>query len=139
MLTVDEDVTFHTHQVKDANRDRGYKEVQTKGENGKRTVTYEITIRDGKEVARKETNSIVIKEAVEQVEVVGVKGMYTTLANESITWNFLMGKGLTREQTWLALWVTLCKSMDLGLMATAWLSGLVAGRRACAPCILILT
>lgn len=100
VLTVDEDVAFHTRQVKDANRDRGYKEVQTKGENGKRTVTYEIEMRDGKEVARKETNSIVIKEAVEQVEVVGVKGMYTTPSeNESITWNFLMGKGLTREQT----------------------------------------
>ncbi len=57
-------------------------------------------MRDGKEVARKETNSIVIKEAVEQVEVVGAKGMYTTPSeNESITWNFLMGKGLTREQT----------------------------------------
>lgn len=100
VVTVDEDIAFTTRQVKDANRERGYHEVQTKGEAGKRTVTYEIEMRNGKEVARTETNSITTKQAVEQVEIIGVKGMYTTPSeNESITWDFLIGKGLTREQT----------------------------------------
>lgn len=100
VVTVDEDIPFTTRQVKDVNHERGYSEVQTKGELGKRTVTYEIEMRDGKEVARKETNTFVTKQAVEQVEIIGVKGMYTTPSeNESLTWDFLISKGLTREQT----------------------------------------
>lgn len=100
MVTIDEDIAFTARQVRDVNRERGYKEVQTKGETGKRTVTYEIEVRDGKEVARKETNSITTKQPVEQVEIIGVKGMYTTPSeNESITWDYLVSKGLTREQT----------------------------------------
>lgn len=99
VVTVDEDIEFSTRQIKDADRDRSYKEIQAKGENGKRTVTYEIEMRDGAEVSRKQTNTITTKEAVEQVEVVGVKGMYTTPSeNESISWSFLLSKGLSREQ-----------------------------------------
>lgn len=100
VVTVDEDIAFTSRQVKDVSRDRTYKEIQTPGENGKRTVTYEIEMRDGKEIARKETNAITTKQPVEQVEVIGVKGMYTSPSeNESITWDFLISKGLTREQT----------------------------------------
>lgn len=100
VVTVDEDIAFTTRQVKDVNRERTYKEIQTPGENGKRTVTYEIEMRDGKEVARTETNATTTKQPVEQVEVVGVKGMYTTPSeNQSISWEFLISKGLTREQT----------------------------------------
>ena len=73
MVTVDEEVAFTTRQIKDVNRDAGFKEVQTEGENGKRTVTYEVEMRNGVEIARKETNSIVTEQAVEQVEVIGVK------------------------------------------------------------------
>lgn len=100
VVTTDVDMPFTTRQVKDANREIGYHEIQTQGEVGKRTVTYEIEMRNGKEVARVETNSITLKQPVDQVEVTGVKGMYTTPSeNESITWQFLISKGLTREQT----------------------------------------
>ena len=99
-VTVDEDVAFDTKQIRDANHERGYKEVQTKGEPGRRTVSYEISTKNGVEVARKEINSTVTKQPIQQVEVIGVKGMYTTPSeNEQITWEFLVGKGLTREQT----------------------------------------
>lgn len=72
-ITTEEDVAFTTRQVKDADHKVGYKQVQTKGENGKRTVTYEINIQKGVEVSRKEVNSNVTKQPVEQVEVVGTK------------------------------------------------------------------
>ena len=72
-ITVDEDVAFKTREIKDYNRPRGFKEVQTKGENGKRTVSYEIEIKNGKEVSRKEIKSITTKEAKEEVVVVGMK------------------------------------------------------------------
>ena len=72
-ITAEEDVAFTTRQVKDADHEVGYKQVQTKGENGKRTVTYEINMQNGVEVSRKEVNSNVTKQPVEQVEVVGTK------------------------------------------------------------------
>ena len=72
-ITTEEDVAFTTRQVKDADHKVGYKQVQIKGENGKRTVTYEINIQKGVEVSRKEVNSNVTKQPVEQVEVVGTK------------------------------------------------------------------
>lgn len=82
VVTVDEDVAFKTRTVKDANRDASFKEVQTPGEAGRRTVTYEIEMRDGVEVARKEISSVVTKEAVEQVEIVGAKNNYSASLNE---------------------------------------------------------
>ena len=72
-ITVDEKIGFDTKQIKDADRPIGYKKVQTPGKNGKRTVTYEIEIKDGKEVSRKQIASLTTKEAVKQVEVIGAK------------------------------------------------------------------
>lgn len=72
-ITVDEPVPFTTDQVKDADQPVGYKQVQTPGASGSQSVTYEVTIQDGKEVSRNKIASIVTKETVKQVEVIGTK------------------------------------------------------------------
>ena len=72
-INVEEAVAYETEQVKDADREVGYKEVQTAGQNGKRTVTYEVEIQNGAEVARTEIASIVTQAAVKQVEIIGAK------------------------------------------------------------------
>ncbi|MBP6038231.1 MAG: G5 domain-containing protein [Candidatus Saccharimonas sp.] len=72
-VTLDEDIAYDTQQIKDANQDRSYKQVQTPGVNGKKTVTYKITMQNGKEVKREAVNSVTTKEPVKQVEVVGTK------------------------------------------------------------------
>lgn len=72
-VTVDEEVAFEVEQVKDADRPVGYKAVQTPGQNGKRTVTYEIEVKDGVEIARVEIASITTQQSVKQVEVIGTK------------------------------------------------------------------
>ena len=72
-VTVDEAVAFETEQVKDADREVGYKAVQTAGQNGKRTVTYEVNIQNGVEVSRTEIASIVLQQPVKQIEVIGAK------------------------------------------------------------------
>lgn len=99
-VTVDEVIAFPVQQIKDADREVGYKNVQVAGVDGSRNVTYEITVKDGQEVGRVEIASIVTKTAKTQVEVVGAKGDYTTPSeNETITWNFLIANGFTRYQT----------------------------------------
>lgn len=72
-ITVEEVVTFEVEQIKDADQVVGYKQIQKAGQNGKRTVTYEIVIQDGVEVGRTEIASLLLEQPVTQVEVVGVK------------------------------------------------------------------
>lgn len=71
--TEEHEVAFPIEKIKDADREVGYKQVKTPGTLGKRTVTFEIEMRDGKEVARKEIQSVITKEPVKQVEIVGAK------------------------------------------------------------------
>ncbi len=72
-LVQDEDIAFSTEKIQDANREIGYREIKTPGKNGKRTVTYEVVMKNGKEESRKEIKSVTISEPVKQVEVVGSK------------------------------------------------------------------
>ena len=72
-ITTEEDVKFEVEKVQDANRDSGYREVKQVGENGKKNVTYEIEMKNGVEVSRKEIASVVTKEPKKQIEIVGTK------------------------------------------------------------------
>jgi len=72
-VTAEEEITFTTESIKDADRDVGYKAVRDAGQNGSRSVTYEVMIQDGKEVGRTEIASVTTKEPVKQVEIVGAK------------------------------------------------------------------
>lgn len=99
-VTQEEEVAMPIRQVKNADQPVGFKQVQTAGKPGKKQVTYELNLQNGQEVSRKIIQSVVSAQPVEQVEIVGTKGSYTTPSeNESITWSFLMSKGFTREQT----------------------------------------
>jgi len=72
-ITEEQDIAFDVEQTKDRDRELGYKEVKTAGEAGKRSVSYEIEMQNGKEVSRKEIQSVVTKEPKRQIEVVGAK------------------------------------------------------------------
>ena len=72
-ITAEEDVKFEIEKIQDANRDSGYREVKQTGENGKKNVTYEIEMKNGVEVSRKEIASVVTKEPKKQIEIVGTK------------------------------------------------------------------
>lgn len=72
-LTEDKDVPFETERIQDTDREIGYREVKTPGVTGKKTVTYEVEMKNGLEVSRKEIQSVVMKEPVKQVEVIGAK------------------------------------------------------------------
>lgn len=75
--TVEEAIAFPVRQIKDADQPAGYKKVQTPGVNGKKNVTYEITMQNGKEVSRKVIQSVTVDEPKEQVEVVGAKPSFS--------------------------------------------------------------
>lgn len=72
-ITEEKDVAFPVERIQDANRKVGYRDVKTPGEKGKRTVTYEVEMKNGKEISRKEIQSVITKQPKKQVEVVGAK------------------------------------------------------------------
>jgi len=67
------DIDFPVERVQDADRDISYREVKTPGEKGKRTVSYEVVMQDGKEQSRQEIQSIVTLEPKKQIEIIGTK------------------------------------------------------------------
>lgn len=72
-ITEEQDVAFETEKIQDADREVGFKEVKTPGEKGKKTVTYEVEMKNGQELKRKEIQVIVTQEPKKQVEIVGTK------------------------------------------------------------------
>jgi len=99
-ITIAEEIGFEVQKIEDADRDMDYSEIRTVGVKGSRNATYEVVIQDGKEVSRTEISSLVTKQPEKQIEIVGVKGQYTTPGeNETITWNFLISNGFSRNQT----------------------------------------
>lgn len=72
-ITVEEPIAFESEKIKDANQEIGYSAIKSIGENGSRNVTYEIIVQDGKEVTRTEIASLIIKNSVKQVEIIGAK------------------------------------------------------------------
>lgn len=96
-VTVDEEVDFSVEKIQDANREVGYREVQTTGVKGKRSVTYEIEMKNGQEVGRTEIASVVVEEPKTQVEVVGAKFNYTggPLSEEQIQALGMCESGMT--------------------------------------------
>lgn len=99
-ITVDEPINFDTDVIENADLSVGYREVKTAGVNGLKSVSYEVIINDDKEVSRSVIASIELKQPVSQIEIVGVKGKYTTPSeNENIAWNFFISQGFSRIQT----------------------------------------
>jgi len=99
-ITVDEPINFEVEKIENSDREVSYREIKSPGEIGSRSVTYEVLIQDGQEVNRTEIASITIKQPQKQVELVGIKGQYTTPSeNETIVWDYLMANGFSRVQT----------------------------------------
>lgn len=72
-VTEEKEVAFGVRQIQDKDRELGYKQLKTAGQNGKKVVTFEVEMKNGKEVSRKEIQSVVTVQPVEQIEVVGAK------------------------------------------------------------------
>ena len=72
-VTQEEEVAMPVEQVKDQDREVGYKEVRVAGKPGKKQVTYEIDMQNGKEVSRKVIQEVQTLAPVKQVEVIGAK------------------------------------------------------------------
>lgn len=76
-VTIEEPVAFPVQQIQDASQPVGYKQIKTAGVPGKRMATYEIEMRNGVEVARREIQSVQTAAPQQQVEIVGSKPSFS--------------------------------------------------------------
>ncbi len=102
-LSIDEQVPFGTEIVYDADRPLGYRESQTKGTAGVRTITYEVEIKDGVEVYRNEIARIVTKEPAKQIDVIGLQNNGTGLTKSKGAQYFVDSRGVSHRETYYDL------------------------------------
>lgn len=69
----EEEVTFETQVIEDSTKKVGYEEIQTVGQNGKKSVIYEVNMQNGVEIGRQKISEVVTTPAVMQVVVKGTK------------------------------------------------------------------
>ncbi len=72
-ITVDETIPFSERVNYDYGLTWGQEKITQPGQNGQKTVTYEIDMRDGIEISREYVSEIVTRETVEQIKTVGRK------------------------------------------------------------------
>lgn len=102
-VSVDQAVPFGTERIFDADRPVGYKQLRTAGVNGVRTLTYEIEVKDGVEISRKQIASIMTAEPSKQVVVVGLKSLPGALTKSKGAQMFTDSKGVTHRETYYDL------------------------------------
>lgn len=102
-VTNEEEVNFAVRTVLDADREIGYRQVQTPGQKGTRDVVYEITAQAGKELNRKAIQSVVTKQPKEQIEIIGTKPGAKSLTKSKGAQYFTDSKGVSHRETYYDL------------------------------------
>lgn len=102
-LSVDQAIPFSREIVYDADRPIGYRVAQSAGTNGMRSYTYEIEIKDGKEISRVEIANIVTREPTKQVEVIGIYNNGTGLTQGKGAQYWTDSKGVSHRETYYDL------------------------------------
>ena len=82
--TVTEDIPFETKKEYDDEMDKGSTRTRQIGENGRKEVTYKITLVDGEEESREVSEEKIIKEPVAQIYVEGTREVKETGANGKV-------------------------------------------------------
>ena len=100
--TVEEPIAFPVRQVLDVDQPIGHRSVQTPGVNGKKSVTYEITITSGKEMGRKAIQTVTLEQPKEQIELIGAKPG-NGLTKSKGAQQFTDSKGVSHRETYYDL------------------------------------
>lgn len=102
-VSFDEPLLFETERIFDADRFVGYEAVSVKGKDGIQTVSYEIKIVDGVETSRTEIARIITKQAVKQIEVIGIRSYPNALTKAKGAQYYTDSKGVSHRETYYDL------------------------------------
>lgn len=102
-VTNEEDVPFSVKQIRDVDHPVGYKAIQEPGTPGKKMVTYQIEMRDGKEVSRTIIQSVQTTDPKQQVEIVGAQPSGNGLSKAKGVNFYLDSLGVQHRETYYDL------------------------------------
>ena len=101
-VTQEQPIPFVTQKILDMDHSIGYHQVKTKGVPGMRLVTYEIIMKDGKEIGRKKIQSVVSSQPTGQVELVGNRPV-NPLSKAKGAGYFTDSQGISHRETYYDL------------------------------------
>lgn len=102
-ISINQPIQFGREIVYDSDRPVRYREARTLGSPGVRAVSYEVTIKDGKEIARKEVASVIVREPTPQTDVIGLKNDGLALSLSRGALYFKDSKGVEHRETYYDL------------------------------------
>ncbi len=102
-VSVDQVIPFDVEKIQDADRPLGYKQVNTAGKNGIRTINYEVEIKDGIEISRTEIAQIITLDPTKQVETIGIQSLPNALTKSKGAQYFVDSKGISHRETYYDL------------------------------------
>jgi uncharacterized protein YabE (DUF348 family) len=102
-VTFDETIPYASEYIFDADRHVGYRKVKTNGLEGVRSMTYEIEVKDGVELSRKEIARIDIRSPKKEVVLVGVRPNANSLTKSKGAHIFVDSKGVAHRETYYDL------------------------------------
>ncbi len=83
-LNEEQPVAFPVQQIQDADQPIGYKVIQTPGVLGKKNVSFEVDMQNGREISRRIIQEVVTLQPKLQVEVIGTKGTFSGSFGEAL-------------------------------------------------------
>ncbi len=95
IATKEESIPAPTEYIDDPNLLQGVEEVREKGQPGKRVVTYDIQLKNGKEISRKKIQSITAFQPVPKIVARGTKIVITNPSD-----NVKIGERLAAARGW---------------------------------------
>ncbi|MDE0573758.1 G5 domain-containing protein [Demequina sp. B12] len=100
VVTQTEEVTIEHGSVeeKDYSTLSGNESVVTEGQDGTAVVSYQVTLKDGVEVERSESMTVVVEEPVDEVVSVGAMSIPTSTSNAGT--NRAIGQEMAAAQGW---------------------------------------
>lgn len=102
-ISYDEPLAYKTRQIQDADRYVNYHKINTEGKNGIQTISYEVEVKDGVELSRKEIARIVATEPTTQIETIGIKSFPGALSKDKGAQFFTDSKGVIHRETYYDL------------------------------------
>ncbi len=102
-VTLDEQVPYSVEQIFDADREIGYRQIQSPGVLGTRAVTYEIEIVEGVERSRKVISKLDTKLPTKEIVIVGIKTNPKSLTKAKGAQQYTDSKGVTHRETYYDL------------------------------------
>lgn len=104
-VTEEHEVDFPVRTIRDADKEVGFKEVQTPGIKGKRSVTFEVLMKNGQEESRVEIQSVSVEEPQEEVVVVGAKPTVMPYTGGGTKTDWLSASSIPSDQWGYADWL----------------------------------